>query len=139
MSRYHHPPLKKKMQKSNNFSGGRKVPGSTPSKAAEIHSSLGEKQKWWALSRVTAALEAAGLCCHFRSLAAHTHLNTATWIPSSHGGQVTAGPPARLSARKEEGPPSMQDALSKGVITKKREREIKNKKPAASSHPAPIL
>lgn len=47
-----------------------KVPGSRPPKAAEIHSCRGEKQGRWAQSRVTAALEAAGLSCHFRSLAA---------------------------------------------------------------------
>lgn len=45
-----------------------------PPKAAEIHSSCGEKQGWWAQSRVTAALEAAGLSCHFRSLAARRHI-----------------------------------------------------------------
>lgn len=45
-----------------------------PPKAAEIHLSHGEKQRWWARSRVTAALEAAGLSCHFRSLAAHRHI-----------------------------------------------------------------
>lgn len=45
-----------------------------PPKAAEIRSSRGGKQRWWARSRVTAALEAAGLSCHFRSLAAYRHI-----------------------------------------------------------------
>lgn len=104
---------------------GRKFPGSAPPKAAEIHSSGGEKQRWWARSRVTAAWEAAGRSCHFRSLAVHTHLSGATWIPSSRGGRPGYSRSIHATLWKEEGlctecvPPSMQPALSNRAIIKK--------------------
>lgn len=74
-----------------------------PPKAAETHSSQSEKQRQWARSRATAAWEAAGLSCHFRSLAAHRH--TWTWPPGFpplvEGGQVAAVPSAPLPGRKK--------------------------------------
>lgn len=111
---------------------GREVAGSTPPKASEIHSSRSEKQRWWARSRVAAALEAAGLRCHFRSLAAHTHLNTATWTPSSHGGRpgYSGSIPATLC--EEGGRPlcralatPMQDALSHRAAIEMRKNKPK--------------
>lgn len=70
-----------------------------PPKAAQIHSSNSEKQRRWVRSRVTAALEAAGLSCHFRSLAAHRHIST--WPPGfpplMEGGQVTVVPSTTAS------------------------------------------
>lgn len=104
-----------------------------PPKAAEIHSSGGEKQRWWARSRVTAAWEAAGRSCHFRSLAVHTHLSGATWIPSSRGGRPGYSRSIHATLWKEEGlctecvPPSMQPALSNRAIIKKGGGGQKNK------------
>lgn len=67
---------------------GGKVPGSLTPKAAQTRSSRGAKQRWWVWSSVPAAREAAGPSCHFRNLAAHSHIRSiATWISSSPGGR----------------------------------------------------
>lgn len=87
-----------------------------PPTAAETRSSQTEKQRQWARSRVTAAWEAAGLSCHFRSLAAHRH--TWTWPPGFpppvEGGQVAAVPSA-AAPWKEEGKPLHQVSATLGA------------------------
>lgn len=107
---------------------GIKVPGSMPPQAAEIRSSHGEKQGWWAQSRVTAALEAAGLSCHFRGLLhadtfEHGHLDS---LLSWREARLQRFHPLLLPRRKKEGlyaeclPPSMWVHLSNTAVIKKR-------------------